>query len=127
MNTGKIKTHLPTVAAFMERRKKARENRLPKHLRPLPTLPIWIQVTLNSALVIALFNMMVDRDDYLTEAGPAIALVACLLLLIYSLISAMQLRHRYLKIRGARLAKFNFALMILAFLSWAATIVVFLP
>lgn len=127
MNTNKMKTHLPTVAAYMDKRRKAKENRLPKHLRPLPTWPIWIQLFLNSALVIALFNMMVDRDDYLTEAGPAIALVACLLLLIYTLISSIQLRRRYYNIRGARLAKLNFVVMIIAFLSWAGTIVVFLP
>src|SRR5579864_8149075 len=119
MNKSKIKAHLPTIPGYLEKRRKARENQLPKHLRPLAVWPIWIQVGLNSGLIIVLYNMMVDRDDYLTEAGPAIALVVCLLLLIYTLISALRLRDTYAKLRGEKLAKVNFGLMILAFLFWA--------
>ncbi len=73
MNTAKIKTHLPTVTNYLEKRKKAKQNRLPKHLRPPEIWPLWIQIALNSGLIIALSNMMVDRDDFLTEAAPAIA------------------------------------------------------
>jgi len=127
MNTAKIKTHLPTVSRYLEKRKKAKQNRLPKHLRPPEIWPIWIQLVLNSALIITLANLMVDRDDFLTEAGPAIALVVCFLVLIYTLISAVRMRHFYDNLRGQRLAKLNFALMIIAFLCWAGSIVVFLP
>jgi hypothetical protein len=127
MNTAKMKTHLPTISTYLEKRKKAKHNRLPKHLRPPEVWPLWIQLALNSGLIIALSNLMVDRDDFLTEAAPAIALVVCLLLLIYTLITAVRLRAFYHKIRGQRLAKLNFYLMILAFLCWAGSIVVFLP
>jgi len=127
MNTSKIKTHLPTVTSYLEKRRKAKQNRLPKHLRPLEVWPLWIQIALNSGIVIALLNLMVDRDDFLTEAGPAIGLVICLLLLIYTLITAVRMKNQYYKIRGQRLAKLNVALMIVGFLSWAGAIVVFLP
>ena len=60
--------------------------------------------------------MMDDRDDYVSEAGPAIALVICLLLLIYALISAVRMRRAFEKTRGLRLAKINLVLMIFAFL-----------
>jgi hypothetical protein len=126
MDTGRIKRHLPTIPRYLEKRRKAKQNQLPKHLRPPEVWPIWIQIVLNSALIIALYNLMVDRDDYLTEAGPAMVLVICLLVLIYTLISALRLRQTYHQTRGRNLAQFNFALMILAFLFWAGSIVVFL-
>ena len=126
MNIAKIKTHLPTIPRYLEKRRKAKQNQLPKHLRPPATGPIWVQIVLNSGLIIALYNLMVDRDDYQTEAGPAIALVVCLLVLIYTLITALRLRQLYAKTGGRKLAKLNFGLMILAFLFWAGSIVVFL-
>jgi hypothetical protein len=127
MNTEKMKSHLPTFSGYLEKRRKAKQNRLPKHLRPPEIWPIWLQVVLNSGLIITLSNLMVDRDDYLTEAGPAIILVICFLLLIYTLISAFRLRRTYDNIRGQRLAKLNLVLMGIAFLCWAGSIVVFLP
>jgi len=127
MDTAKIKTHLPTVSKYLEKRRKAKQNQLPKHLRPREIWPVWIQLVLHAGLIVTLFNLMVDRDDYVTEAGPAIALVICLLILIYTLISAVRLRRVYDKIRGQKLAKLNLGMMILAFLFWAASIVVFLP
>ncbi len=127
MKTAAIKTHLPTLSGYLEKRKKAKQNQLPKHLRPPEIWPVWIQIFLNTGLIIALWNLMVDRDDFLTEAGPAIALVVCFLLLIYTLISAVRLRGFYEKTRGQRLAKINLGLMILAFLFWAGSIVIFLP
>jgi len=126
MDSANIKKHLPTVPKYLEKRRKAKQNQLPKHLRPLPIWPIGIQLVLNAGLIVALFNLMVDRDDYLTEAGPAIILVVCLLILIYTLITAFRLRHVHDKTRGQKWAKLNIALMILAFLCWAGTIVVFL-
>jgi hypothetical protein len=126
MDKSKLREKLPTIPNYLEKRRKARENRLPKHLRGPEVWPIWVQILLNSALVVTLYNLMVSRDDYLTEAGPAIVMVGCLLLLIYTLISALRLRHIYQKIRGARLAKINFVLMILAFLFWVGSIMVFL-
>jgi len=126
MNTEKIKAHLPTIPKYLEKRRKAKQNRLPKHLRPPQIWPIWIQMVLNTGLIITLANLMVDRDDYLTEAGPAIVLVVCFLLLIYTLISAFRMRGFYDKMRGQWLAKLNLGLMITAFLFWAASIVVFL-
>jgi hypothetical protein len=127
MDTTKIKKHLPTVTGYIEKRKKAKQNQLPKHLRPPEVWPIWIQIVLNIGLVVALMNLMIDRDDYMTEAGPAVILVICFLLLIYTLISAVSLRRFYAKIRGEKLAKINFVLMVLAFLCWAGSIVAFLP
>jgi hypothetical protein len=126
MDTGKIKKHLPTIPRYLEKRRKRKQNQLPKHLRPPEVWPIWIQMVLNSALVITLYNLIVDRDDYLTEAGPAIILVVCLLVLIYTLITALRLRQTYQNTRGRRLAKINVWLMIIAFLCWTGSIVVFL-
>jgi hypothetical protein len=126
MDIAKLKAHLPTIPQYLEKRRKAKQNRLPKHLRPLDVWPLWVQIALNSGLIMTLYNLMVNRDDYLSEAGPALVMVGCLLLLIYTLISAVQKRHIYHNIRGQRLAKLNFALMVLAFLLWAGSIVVFL-
>src|SRR5882757_3176957 len=97
MDTAKIKKHLPTIPGYIEKRRKAKQNRLPKHLRPPEIWPIWIQILLNIGLIVALSNMMVDRDDYVTEAAPAIALVVCFLLQIYTLISAFRLRNFFAK------------------------------
>lgn len=127
LDATKIKASLPTLNAWWDRRKKVKQNRLPRHLRPPAVWPIWVQIALNSALIVTHFNLMVDRDDYLTEAGPAIAMVVCFLFLIYTLISAVRLRRHYEKLRGERLTKINLGLMALAFLSWAGTVVVFLP
>jgi len=127
MDTGKIKSQLPTIPKYLERRRKQRQNQLPKHLRAPAIWPLWVQLVLNSALIVTLYNLMVDRDDYLTEAGPAMVLVVCLLILIYTLISAVRLRRIYDKIKGHKLAKVNLGLMMLAFIFWAASIVVFLP
>jgi hypothetical protein len=120
-------TRLPTLTRILENRQKAKRNRLPKHLRPIPLWPIGVQMVLNAGLGITLTNLMLDRDEYLSEFGPAIALVACLLLLIYTLISAVRLRRLHDQTRGQKWAKINLALMALAFFSWALSIVVYLP
>src|SRR5258706_6279537 len=104
MKIDKLKKHLPTVSNYLDKKRKSKETGLPKRLRPREIWSLWIQIVLNSGLIIALFNLMVDRDDYLTEAGPAIVLVVCLLLLIYALISAVRLRRFHEKIRGQKLA-----------------------
>ena len=126
MDKAKIRTHLPTIARYLEKRRKAKANQLPKHLRPPEVRPLWIQLILNSAIILTLCNLMADRDDFMSEAGPAVTLVVCLLLLIYTLITAMRLRHIHENSRGQKLAKLNVGLMVLAFLLWAASIVVFL-
>ena len=126
MDTAKIKAHLPTVSTYLEKRRKARQNQLPKHLRPPVVWPIWVQIALNSGLIIGVWNLIVSRDDFMTEAAPAIGLVACFMVMIYTLISAVRMRRFYDKGRGRRLARINLGLMIVAFMSWAATIVVFL-
>lgn len=127
MDMNKWMAYLPTVSAYVRKRRLAKHNRLPKHLRPPEIWPLWIQIALNSGLIIALCNLMIGRDDYLTEAGPAVAMVVCFLFQIFTLIEAVRYRRHYAKTRGSRLAAVNFGLMIVAFLSWAASIVVFLP
>jgi len=126
MDKAKIKTHLPTIAHYLDERRKAKANQLPKHLRPPEVRPLWVQIFLNSALIVTLCNLMADRDDFMSEAGPAITLVVCLLLLIYTLITALRMRHIYENSRGQKLATLNVGLMLFAFLLWAASIVVFL-
>jgi phosphatidylserine synthase len=127
MDTAKIMTRLPTLSAYLEKRRKARQNRLPKHLRPLVIWPVGLQIALNTGLIVALCNLMTDRDDYVTEAGPAVVLVVCFLLLIYTMITSVRLKRFHSGMRGERLAKINLGLMIIAFLLWAASIVAFLP
>jgi hypothetical protein len=127
MNREKIKKALPTVAAYLEKRQKAKQNQLPKHLRPLPTTPIIFHVLLNSAIIATLVYLIANRDEFLTEGGPGLALVVCLLLLIFTLVSAFTLRSRYSKIAGQRLASWNMRLMWIAFVLWAATVAFFLP
>jgi len=127
MDAAQIKAYLPTAAAWWDKRRKERQNRLPRHLRPPAIWPLWVQIALNTGLIVTLCNLMINRDDYLTEAGPAISMGVCFLFLIFTIIEAVRKRRFYVKMRGARLAKFNMVLMVLAFLSWAGCIVVFLP
>ena len=127
MDVAKIRKHLPTVAAWWDRRRKEKENRLPRHLRPPAIWPLWIQVALNIGLIVTLWNLMIGRDDYLTEAGPAITMGICFLVLIFTIIESVRMRRFYDKRRGVKLSKVNMVLTILAFLSWAGCIVVFLP
>lgn len=126
MNKAKLKAHLPTIPAYLEKRRKQKENQLPKHLRPAPLWPLGVQIAMNSALIITLYNMMIDRDDYLSEAGPAIVLVICLLVLISTFINAFRMRGRFHAGKARRWAKVNFWLMILAFVFWCASIIVFM-
>jgi hypothetical protein len=69
---------------------------------------------------------MLNRDEYLTDWGPGLAIVSCLPFLMFSIIAGVRMRHRYNGLKGQRIAKINFYLMILAFLSWAGTISMFL-
>lgn len=126
MDNAKFKQHLPTLSGYIEKRRKAKHNQLPKHLRPVPTWPIGVQLLLNAALIVTLYNMMVDREEYLTEAGPAVLLIVCLLLLIYTFISAFQLKRRFPTGRAKRFTTLNFWLMILAFIFWCGSIMVFI-
>jgi len=84
MDAAQFKNYLPTLNAWWEKRRKERQNRLPRHLRPAEIWPIWIQIALNTGLILTLCNLMIDRDDYLTEAGPAIIMIIAFLFLSLS-------------------------------------------
>ena len=122
-----LKKALPTLTSYLERREKAAKNRLPKHLRPLPRWPIGLQMILNTAIIVTLSWLMISRDDFMTEAAPAVGMVVCLLLLIYSLITALQMKHRYHNLPGHRLARMNVWLMAIAALLFPASVAFFLP
>lgn len=123
----KLKKALPTVMGYLEKRKKAKQNQLPRHLRPLGKGPIWFQMGLNAGLFFTLCWLMWNRDEFVTEAAPAIGLVVCLLLLIYTLITALQLRARYDKLPGHRWASLNVWLMGAAALMFPLAVAFFLP
>ncbi len=122
-----LKEKMPTFAAYFEKRRAAKMNQLPKHLRPLSQWPIRFQVMLNTALILTLCWLMLNQDEFITEAAPAMVMVVCFLLLIFSLIEAFQLRNKYQKVPGERLAKINMWLMGIAFLTWVGAIISFLP
>jgi hypothetical protein len=122
-----LKRHVPTFFGFVERRQAARRNRLPKHLRPIVLWPLYLQIVLNTTLIITLSTLMLNKDEYLTDAGPAIVMAICLVMLFYTVSSAFKLKVRYAQIRGRRLSRLNFWLMALAFLCWPLAVVVFLP
>jgi hypothetical protein len=122
-----LKKHLPTVTAYLEKRKKAAMNRLPKHLRAPTLWPLAVQVALNLAILITLTTLVLNKDDYLSDAGPAITMIICLLLVIFCIVEGIQFRRRYHQIRGERWARLNFILAILSFLAWAATVAIYIP
>ena len=122
-----LKKALPTLMNHLERRRKAAKNQLPRHLRPLPRWPIALQMLLNLAIVITLSTLMIQRDEFVTEAAPALGMVVCLLLLIYTLISALQLKQRYQKTPAQRLTVINIWLMGAAALMFPISVAFFLP
>lgn len=126
MDEMKLKRNIPTFMAYWERRRKAARNRLPKHLRPLAVWPVWVQLILNIAIMVTLCTLMLNKDDYLTDAGPAITMILCLILLIYTIYEGLHMRDRYKNIKGQKLAAINFWFMVAAFLCWPATVAVFL-
>ena len=125
--TETLKKSLPTLMTYLERRQKAAQNQLPKHLRPLSLWPIFLQIALNVSIIITLSWLMISRDDFMTEAAPAVGLVVCLLFLIYALITALQLKQRYHKLPGHRWAVINVWLMALAAVMFPASVAFFLP
>jgi hypothetical protein len=127
MKSEKLKKAVPTLVNYLEKRQAAARNQLPKHLRPLPRWPVLLQMALNAGLFITLCWLMLERDDFMSEAAPAMGLVICLLLLIYSLITALQLSHQYEKAPGHRLTKINFWMMVAAGLMFPAAVAYFLP
>jgi hypothetical protein len=116
MDKAELKRKIPTFIGYWEKRQLAARNRLPKHLRPPARWPIVVQMALNIAILITLSTLMMNKDEYVTDAGPAI-----------TVIEGFQMKNRYINTRGARLAKFNFWLMALAFISWPMAVAVFLP
>jgi hypothetical protein len=127
MNTVALKRNLPTFFGFIEKRRKLRQKRLPKHLQPLPLWPVWFQVALNFLLIGTNLTLIWNKDEYLTDVGPSIPMIVGLLFLFYAVISAFQLRSQFFKGRGARLVKIDIALTVLSFLTWTGAIVAFLP
>ena len=122
-----IKKSLPTFNAYLERRREKKRNQLPKHLRPISRGPVFFQIALNIGVFITLSWLMLNRDDFVTEAAPAMGLVICLLLLIYTLISALQLKHQFQNAPGRRWTVINFWLMVVTGLMFPATVSFFLP
>lgn len=123
----KLKKASPTVMGYIERRQRATQNQLPKHLRPLPAYPIYIQIALNVGVIVTLAWLMMSRDDFMTEAAPALGMVLCLLVLIYTLTTAFQLKRRYHSTRLRRWTVFNLWLMGLAGLMFPVSVAYFLP
>lgn len=126
MDTKTLQEKVPTFYGWWDRRRKKRQNQLPKHLRPMSTWPIWIQCALNVGIMYALYSIMVDQDDYLTDAGPAMGMAVCLILLLFTIPTAIRLKRRYRDVPGERLAKINFWLMGVAFLLWPLTVALYL-
>ncbi len=122
-----LKKSLPTVMNYLEKRQKAKQNQLPKHLRPLPRWPIDVQMVLNAGIFYTLAWLMWNRDEFLSEATPALGMVVCLLLLIYSLIAALQLKEKYKNTTYAKRARINVWLMGAAALMFPASVAFFLP
>jgi len=122
-----LKKAVPTLMGYVERREKAAQNQLPKHLRPLSAGPVYIQLALNTAIVFTLCWLMMNRDEFMTEAAPALGLVICLLFLIYSLITALKMKHRYRSSPLRRWTVINVWLMWLAALLFPASVAFFLP
>ncbi len=121
-----LKRTLPTVFQFLERRQKAARNRLPSHLRPPARWPIVVQIILNVAIIGTLIALISNIDDFVTDAVPAVVMIVCLLFLIYTIISGMRLRAKFLKRDGHRLAQVNFWMVIAALVLWPATVAFFL-
>ena len=53
-----------------------------KHLRPLPRGPVLFQLVLNAAIGFTLCWLMWNRDEFMSEAAPAVGLLALGALLI---------------------------------------------
>ena len=58
----KLKKAMPTVMGYIERREKAAQNQLPKHLRPLPGYPVFVQIALNAGIIFTLPWLMLNRE-----------------------------------------------------------------
>lgn len=127
MESRALQTHLPTLAGYLDRREKRLKNQLPKHLRPRAVWPIAAHIVLNFGILATLCTVMWNKEEYLTESGPAIAMVVCLLLLIYAFISAGRLKLLHSGTGATKWVRFNFWLMITALLSWPACVAVYLP
>jgi len=126
MNRDVLKEKIPTFLSWWETRQKARQNQLPRHLRPMPIWPVKVQCVLNLAVFYFLYSLMVDQDDYLTDAGPAMIMAACLILLLFTLPTAIRMKRRYQGLPGQRWTKVNFWLMGLALVMWPLTVAFYL-
>lgn len=121
-----MEARVPTFYGWWSRRKKARANQLPKHLRPPAVWPIWIQVALNLGIAWTLWELLWGRDEFLSDQTPAIGLSVTLVLLLYTVTQGWKLKRRFAGLKGRRLAKVNFWLMWAAFLLWPATVAFYL-
>src|SRR6185437_6515176 len=108
MDAVMLKRNLPTFFEFVERLKKALQKpKLPKHLQPFSLAPLYVQLGLNSALIVTNLWLIWNKDEFMTDVGPAIPMTICLLFLFFVAVSAFQMRTRFVKGRGSRLAKLN--------------------
>jgi len=121
-----LERYTPTLHAYLEKRRAAKRNRLPVHLRPKSKTPIYIQIVLNLGIAYTLINLMWNRDDVFSEGKAAAAIAVCMFLLISTLVQAVRLKRRFKGIPGQKLAAVNFWLMVIAFLCLPTTIAVFM-
>ena len=121
-----LKRYVPTVAQWLQKRADVKKNRLPEHLRPRPVWPVWIQIALNILIAYTLLHLMLNRDEYFTETGPAFTLGVCTFMLIFTIIEGIRYRNRYRGKPGAKLAKINLWLLGIAFLCLPLAISIFL-
>ena len=122
-----IRETLPTLFTYWDRRTKARQNRLPKHLRAPGLHPIFVQQTFNLLIIGATTYLMWNRDEFPNEAAPAAVMVISALLLFYTVPNAFAVKRRYAKIKGRRWAKLNFYSTWFAVLSVPICLAYFLP
>jgi len=125
-NDSFVAKQLPTLHAWLEKRREVRRNQLPEHLRPVPTWPIVIQIILNIGIAYSLLSLMWNRDDVFSEGKAGAGISVCMLLVIATLVQAIRYKRRYAGIPGQRLAKINFWVMVFAFLCLPAAISVFM-
>lgn len=126
MSDSFMQKHLPTIAAWQARLREARLRQLPEHLRPRPLWPLWFHLFINTSVFFTLWYLMLYRDDFFSEAGPAFALGVCTFVLIATLAAGVDYRRTLEGMKGHRLATWNLRLVFLTFLCLAAAIVTFM-
>ena len=121
----KLKTKLPTFYNYLEKRRLAKINQLPKHLRAPEQWPIALQIALNISLLYTFIYLMWYREEFVTEAYPGMAIVICTVFLFYTVPAAIRLRRKFKGIKGSRWTHLNFWIMIIAAFLLPVTIAYF--